>query len=119
MLSLKNENNINVFLQSFESNISSTPSAFQGWTFYLPTFLAFTPSCTRLMFFKFFYESMLLSILKGWSMKRPIISLDETPSIRDWKRMKNEVKEWINFYQNILVSSIQVFNRYGGTSASN
>ena len=72
----------------------------------MPTFLAFTPSSFRFTFFKFFYESMLLSILKGWSMKRPIIRLDETTSIRDWKLMKNEVKEWINFYQNISVSSI-------------
>ena len=62
---------------------------------------------------------MLLSILKGWSMKRPIIRLDETTSIRDWKLMKNEVKEWINFYQNISVSSIQEFGRYGGSSNSN
>ena len=51
---------------------------------------------------------MLLSILEGWSMKRPIINLDETTSIQDWKVLKKEVKEWINYYQNITVSLIQV-----------
>ena len=42
-------------------------------------------------------------------MNRPIINLDEATSIRDWKVMKNEVKEWISFFQNISVSLNQVF----------
>ena len=79
----------------------------------MPTFLAFIPASFRLMFFKFFYESMLLSILEGWSMKRPIINLDETTSIQDWKVLKKEIKEWINYYQNISVSLIHVYVEMG------
>ena len=56
------------------------------------------------MLYKFFYESLLLSVLKGWSEKRPNINLDESISFLDWKNMKHEVKEWISFYQDISVS---------------
>jgi len=57
--------------------------------------------------FKFFYESLLLSVLKGWSLKKPLITLDEMTSLEDWTAMKNEVKDWISFYQDVSVS---IFN---------
>jgi hypothetical protein len=58
--------------------------------------------------FQIFYESLLLSVLKGWSLKKPLITLDEMTSLEDWTAMKNEVKDWISFYQDVSVS---IFNR--------
>ena len=47
---------------------------------------------------------MLLSTLKGWAEKRPTINLDGSTSFLYWKKMKHEVKDWIDFYQDTSVS---------------
>jgi hypothetical protein len=74
--------------------------------FYLPTLIYFALVSSRMMFFKFFYELLLMSLLKGWSLEKPNIYLNEMTSTRDWKAMKTEVKDWIGFYQNVVVSII-------------
>lgn len=88
---------------SRSQNEMSLLDFFQEWGFYLLTFMSL-PMSARFMFFKFFYESMLLSILKGWILKRPVINLDETTSIQDWNFLKNAVNEWISYYLDIEVS---------------
>jgi len=58
------------------------------------------------MFFKCFYETLLLSLIKGWQLKKPTIVLDEVTSDEDWKTMKTELKEWIIYYRKIVVSKV-------------
>ena len=70
----------------------------------MPTFIIFGFVCSRLMFFKFFYESILLGALKGWAANKPLLMLDEKTSFRDWKMMKKEVDDWITFYKDVAVS---------------
>jgi hypothetical protein len=58
------------------------------------------------MFFKYFYETLLLSLIRGWQLKKPMIMLDEATSDEDWKTMKTELKEWIIYYRKIVVSKV-------------
>ena len=59
----------------------------------------------RIMIFKFFYDSLLLSILKGWSLAKPRVRLDSTTTRDQWKDMKREVAEWIDYYRITTVSN--------------
>jgi hypothetical protein len=53
---------------------------------------------------KCFYDSLLVSILQGWALNKPHVIVNESMSNDQWKEMRKEVKEWIEFYHTISVS---------------
>jgi hypothetical protein len=58
------------------------------------------------MIWKCLYDSLLVSILEGWALNKPQIIVEENTSHIQWKKMKKEVKEWIEFYHTVTVKII-------------
>ncbi len=49
------------------------------------------------------YDSLLVSILKGWALNRPNIFIDEKTTHFQWAEMRKQVNEWIEFYYVVTV----------------
>jgi hypothetical protein len=60
------------------------------------------------MIFKCFYDSLLLSILKGWALNRPHVFVDEKTTFFQWKEMRKQNEEWIEFYHVVMVRLLYV-----------
>jgi hypothetical protein len=57
------------------------------------------------MSLKCFYDSLLVSILKGWALNKPQVTVNEYLSHGMWKKMRKEVKEWTEFYNTVRVTN--------------
>jgi hypothetical protein len=56
------------------------------------------------MLFKCSYETLITSLIKGWMAKKPSGQIDGNMSFKEWNETKASVKEWIEYYHNIVVS---------------
>jgi hypothetical protein len=52
------------------------------------------------------YETLIKSLLYGWIKERPHINLDFKVEREEWKKTKEKVKAWIQFYHTIEVKFI-------------
>jgi hypothetical protein len=80
---------------------------FQGFLFYLPTFATYGISGFRMLIFMILYETLIKSLLYGWIKERPQVNLYFKVEREEWKKTKEKVKSWIQFYHIIEVKFFQ------------
>jgi hypothetical protein len=76
----------------------------QGFLFYFPTLTTYGITGFRMLMFKILFETLINSLLCGWTKKKPKIDFEGQIDHEEWEDTKQRIKSWIQVYHIIEVN---------------